>query len=83
MSSLFKYNSQLNLKPAQIPIPPGIEGPYASVLLHLDIIFFVTLDCRAISMGQGQEVHARKLVGSFMQTVSVLSKLYISIFLLM
>ena len=26
-------------------------------------------DCRAISMGQGQEIHARKLVGQFMQTV--------------
>ncbi|CAH3041642.1 unnamed protein product [Pocillopora meandrina] len=25
-------------------------------------------DCRAISMGQGQEIHARKLVGQFMQT---------------
>ena len=28
------------------------------------------LECRAISMGQGQEVHARRLVGQFMQNVS-------------
>ena len=27
-------------------------------------------DFRAISMGQGQEVHARKLIAQFMQTVS-------------
>ena len=32
----------------------------------------VHLECRAISMGQGQEVHARRLVGQFMQTVSIL-----------
>ena len=27
------------------------------------------VECRAISMGQGQEVHARRLIGQFMQTV--------------
>ena len=32
-------------------------------------IFVLIIDCRAISMGQGQEIHARKLVGQFMQTV--------------
>ena len=38
-----------------------------------DLFFFSFLkDCRAISMGQGQEIHARKLVGQFMQTVGVL-----------
>ena len=36
-----------------------------------DLFFFFFKDCRAISMGQGQEIHARKLVGQFMQTVGV------------
>ena len=39
------------------------------VLIYLCLI----ADCRAISMGQGQEIHARKLVGQFMQTVSIWS----------
>lgn len=29
----------------------------------------VHLECRAISMGQGQEVHARRLISQFMSTV--------------
>ena len=38
--------------------------------LSFTLIFLcLTADCRAISMGQGQEIHARKLVGQFMQTV--------------
>lgn len=37
----------------------------------LDLSIFLIADCRAISMGQGQEIHARKLVGQFMQTVSI------------
>jgi hypothetical protein len=32
---------------------------------------FAFTEFRAISMGQGQEVHARKLIHAFMQTVSV------------
>ena len=38
-------------------------------LIYLDCPLFSFVDCRAISMGQGQEIHARKLVGQFMQTV--------------
>lgn len=31
------------------------------------IVFFLSrTDCRAISMGQGQEVHARRLLAQFM-----------------
>lgn len=30
------------------------------------IVFVSRTDCRAISMGQGQEVHARRLLGQFM-----------------
>ena len=40
------------------------------ILFCKSLIFLcLTADCRAISMGQGQEIHARKLVGQFMQTV--------------
>ena len=39
--------------------------------IFLDLSIFLIADCRAISMGQGQEIHARKLVGQFMQTVSI------------
>ena len=38
-------------------------------LVCFDYPLFSFVDCRAISMGQGQEIHARKLVGQFMQTV--------------
>lgn len=31
-----------------------------------DWFFLSRTDCRAISMGQGQEVHARRLLGQFM-----------------
>lgn len=38
-------------------------------LIYLHCPLFSFVDCRAISVGQGQEIHARKLVGQFMQTV--------------
>ena len=43
---------------------------YKLVCFDYPLCSFV--DCRAISMGQGQEIHARKLIGQFMQTVRVI-----------
>ena len=34
--------------------------------LTVVIVFVSRTDCRAISMGQGQEVHARRLLAQFM-----------------
>ena len=45
---------------------------FAYKLGYLNYPLFSFVDCRAISMGQGQEIHARKLVGQFMQTVRVI-----------
>lgn len=45
---------------------------FAYKLVYLNYPLFSFVDCRAISMGQGQEIHARKLVGQFMQTVRVI-----------
>ena len=46
------------------------EHCFSSAAFLDGFLYVLVTECRAISMGQGQEVHARRLVAQFMQGVS-------------